>query len=158
MILSRLWLLGVVGMTVMGGCAREEIDIRPINTAEIDGLAVSLEVPKRTFDPGETFAVTVIAQNRTQRAMRIVAASGALVHMRIWRHTGLGWEEVKRYPQAATTALNPWTLKGNSERRFALQLTVQPDWPTGELLRLTGELNGKAEASPGITIEVAPTP
>ena len=156
--LTRFWVLGVVGMTVMGGCAGEEIDIRPINTAEIDGLAVSLEVSKRTFDPGETFTVTVIAQNRTQRAMRIVAASGALVHMRIWRHTGLGWEEVKRYPQAATTALTPWTLKGNSARRFALQLTVQPDWPTGELLRLTGELNGKAEASPGITIEVAPTP
>lgn len=158
MILSRLWLLGVIGMTVMGGCAREEIDIRPINTAEIDGLAVSLEAPKRTFDPGETFTVTVIAQNRTERAMRIVATSGALVYVRIWRHTGLGWEEVKRYPQAATTALTPWTLKSNSARGFALQLTAQPDWPTGEPLRLTGELNGRAEASPGVTIEVAPTP
>ena len=64
------------------------------------------------------------------------------------------WEEVKRYPQAETTTMNPWTLEANSHRTFEMQLTVQPDWPTGEPLRMTAELNGRKDVSPSLTLTV----
>lgn len=148
-------LLALLVVAGAGGCA--SVGPQPIgNTVEIDGLAVTVEVPKRQLQVGQQFRVLVTVENRTKEAMRIPAASGAPYYIRIWRHTGLAWEEVKRYPEAVTMIMSPWTLEGKSTRTFAPILTVAPDWPTNELLRITAELNGREQASPGVNVEVLP--
>jgi len=142
---------------VLGGCgSHEPVDVSPPNSVEIDGLKVTIKVPKRSFVTGERFQVLITADNTTRHPIRIPAASGAPVYVRIWRHTGLSWEEVKRYPEAATTIMTPWTLQPHQQWTRIMNLTVEPDWPTDELLRITAELNGREDASPALTVEVSP--
>jgi hypothetical protein len=127
-----------------------------INAAEVDGLEVTLEVPRKQYSPGEKMNLTVVARNTTERDMRIEANTGAPVYVRVWRHTGLGWTQVHRYPEMTTMVMNPWTLDAESRRTFPMNITVEPDWPTGERLRLTAELNGRAKAQPEVMIHVTP--
>ena len=153
--ISAACLLLTTAMLV--GCAGSGADLRPVNTVEVDGLSVSVEILKRDFNIGETFVATVTAENRTKMPIEIIARTGAPVYMRLWRHTGLTWQEVKRYPEAATMVMSPWTLAPGDRRVFARQLVVEPDWPTAELLRLTAELNGRDEVAPALVIEVHPS-
>jgi len=138
------------------GCRKVELDTPLRSSVQTDGLSVSIEIPKRVLDLGEDLQVIVAAANVTGRPIRIIADTRALVYVKIWRHTGLDWEEVKRYPQAATMVMTPWSIEGGSERRFVMLLTVEPDWPTGEVLAMTGELNGWEQAIPQVKLEVAP--
>jgi len=147
----------LLAAVVLGGCANPKaVDLSPPNSVEIDGLKVTIKVPKRSFVTGEQFRVLITACNTTRHPIRIPAAGGAPVYVRIWRHTGLSWEEVKRYPEAATTIMTPWTLPAGQKWTRIMNLTVEPDWPTGELLRVTAELNGREDASPALTVEVTP--
>jgi len=50
--------------------------------------------------------------------------------------------------------MKPWTLPAGDERSWTLRIPVEPDWPTAEALRITGELNGRPEVSPVVCIEV----
>jgi len=137
------------------GCGNAgQIDAGPSNTVRADGLAVTVEIPSRQFAVGDSFDVVVTAVNTTNRPIRIVAGSGAPVYVSILRYTGLYWQEVKRYPRAATMVMNPWTLRRRSSRRFVMPLTVEPDWPTGEILSIMAELNGRPDAAPRLTFEV----
>ena len=152
---AGLCLLVLAGMILNGGCGSGEIATTPTSsTVEVDGFSVSLDIPARTLTRGESFSVTVTATNSTKRPMQIVSTSGTPVYVRISRHTGLVWEVVKTYPEASTMIMNPWTLDRESSRSFVMQLTVEPDWPRGEPLRLTAEINGRSEIAPGITVEV----
>ena len=137
------------------GCNGAEVPFGS-DSAEATGLTVRIEAPKTTFLTGEEFKAVVVARNTTHKPMRIDATTGAPVYLRIWRHTGLGWEQVKRYPQVATMVMNPWTLEPRSERRFELHLVVEPDWPTNEALLLTAELNGRGDVVPSIFIGIVP--
>jgi len=151
-------LLSLLAAGGIPGCGAQEaprIHLSETNAVESGGLAVSIRLSKEAFTVGEKVSVLLKAYNLTNRPISIEAASGALVFVKIWRHTGLGWEQLKCYPQSAVMALNPWTLAPRSERNFSLQLTVEPDWPVGELVRITGELNGWPDASAGVIIEVS---
>lgn len=152
---TRILGLAFLAALIPIGCNAAKVDLSS-ESAEAGGLAVRIEAPKTTFLRGEEFKVAVVARNTTQKPMRIDAVTGAPVYLRIWRYTGLGWEQVKRYPQVATMVMNPWTLEPRSERRFELNLVVEPDWPTNEALRLTAELNGRGDVVPGILIAVVP--
>lgn len=137
------------------GCNGAEVPLGS-DSAEAAGLMVRIQAPKTTFLTGEEFKVVVVARNTTHKPMRIDATTGAPVYLRIWRHTGLGWQQVRRYPQVATMVMNPWTLKPRSERRFELNLVVEPDWPTNEALLLTAELNARGDVVPSIFIGIVP--
>ena len=140
------------------GCPKKEVvDPTPTNEVTVDGLQVTIEMPKRDYQVGEEFLVVVTAANTTGRSIKIVSRTGAPVYLRIWRHTGLDWEEVKAYPEAATMLMTTWTLNKKSARRFALPLTVEPDWPAGEILAVSAELNGREDVSPRLTFLVAST-
>ncbi|MDY6913889.1 MAG: hypothetical protein SVT52_05480 [Planctomycetota bacterium] len=128
------------------------VDVRAIKEVVADGLSVRIEIPKRDFTVGDEFIVKLTARNTTSRPIKIDARTGTPVYVRLRRHTGVGWEEIKTYPQADVMAVNPWTLKARAERNFLVRLKVEPDWPTGEVLELTGELNSRPEAAPGVTI------
>lgn len=119
-----------------------------------DGLKVELRVPQRDLVRGQTVPVTVIASNLTGKEIVVPASSGALVYVSIWRSTATGWEQVKRYPETAAELASPWRLAGKSSHTFPVNLPVAPDWPTGEPLRITAELNGRPGIAPGGIIEV----
>ena len=154
----RLSLLVIAAVFLSAGCNKQEVDTTPTNVTEIDGLAVSLNIPSRLLTMRERFVLTVTAHNRTRQPMQIEAETGAPVYVRIFRHTGLVWEEIKRYPTSTTMIMSFWTLQPGAKRSFMMDMTVEPDWPVGEPLRITVELNGRAEVSPGVVVEVNPLP
>jgi hypothetical protein len=83
-----LLLLGAV--LVLPGCRRAKIEpLGLTNRVEIDGLAVSVEIPRAVFTVGEQFDVKVTARNTTRKPIRILATNSALVYLRIQRFTGL---------------------------------------------------------------------
>ena len=155
----RKWTLLIVipAGLFLGGCPKPDVKLPP-NAAALGGLVVTIEVSKEVVVRGDQVKVTVLARNDTDEPMRIVARTGAPVYVRVWRKTFLGWEPVKRYPEAATMVMNPWTLAAESERKFELNLPVDPDWPSNESIRLTAELNGREEVSPGVIIEAISPP
>jgi len=128
------------------------------NTVQRSGLAVTLKLDRRSFVAGQTVRVALAARNVTQARIPIDATSGTPVFVRLWRNAGLGWEVVRTYPQSALMIASPWTLPPGAVRTFELRLPVEPDWPTGELLRLTGELNGRPDAQAVLTISIQPRP
>jgi hypothetical protein len=121
-----------------------------------DGLAVELHAEPNVVLPGERLHVVLTAENVSPRPLRIQAPSGSPYFLRLWRHTGVDWEHLKRYPQADVQMLTPWTLPAGASRRFDVSLPVEPDWPRGEALRLTGEVNGREDVRAALTIRVLP--
>lgn len=154
------WLLsGAAAVAVaLGGCAGQEIKPASPYCAQAEGLLVGLEIPKTSILRGETVTVGVVAVNLTDKPIAIHATTGAPVHLSVWRSTGIGWEMVKRYPRAATMVMTTWTLAPRAQRRFEMNLTVEPDWPTHEPLRLTAELNGRDDVVAAAPITVVSLP
>lgn len=139
-----------VGVT---GCP-DRMD-RPWNTMQKGGLEVRLQLAERHYLVGDQVKVTVEARNTGGEPIRIPADTGARVLVKVYQHTGTGWEQVKRYPQAATMVMSPWTLEpGAAAGPFELVVPVEPDWPTNEILRLTAELNGRPDVAPGVAITI----
>jgi len=134
----------------------DSIEGGPRESIVADGLSVTLEAPRRALRMGETLRLEVTVRNTTRRTIEIAARSGAPVYARLSRHTGLFWEQFKSYPAAATMVMTPWTLDRGRERRFILTLPVEPDWPAGERLRITAEVNGRPAPQPSITVRVIP--
>ncbi len=150
-----LLLPGVMGLAICG-CKKTELASGITNTTEVSGLALTVEVPKRIFTVGEQFTLAITASNTTKEPIEIVATNSALVYVRILRYNGVAWREVKRYPETSAMVISPWTLPKRATRRFDMQLTVEPDWPMGENVRITAELNGRPEVSAGLSIEIVP--
>jgi hypothetical protein len=107
------------------------------------------------FHVGERFRITVTATNLTDRPLRIDARTGAPVYVRLSRFTGLYEEEFRAYPQAAIMIMSAWTLRGGQSKAFPIELTVEPDWPRGEAIRLAAELNGRPDVQPVVVITIA---
>jgi hypothetical protein len=147
----------LTALLVLSGCKGPQIELGP-NTAGVNGLVVQIDPSNTIVVKGETLKVVVVGRNTTREPIRIDARTGAPVYVRIWRYTGLAWETVKRYPEVATMVMTPWTLAPHSERWFELNLTVGPDWPTNEPLRLTAQLNGRTDVVPHVDIMVLARP
>jgi hypothetical protein len=111
--------------------------------AEKDHLRLELQVSDHELAVGDTFTVHATARNTGAEPIGITARSGALLIVRIWQETPVGWTTVKRYPEAAIMVIQPWTLAPGEQRAFEMKLTVGKDWPTAETLRLSAELNGR---------------
>ena len=154
-----VWAWIVLG-AVLAGCYEPVEPTAPIPpdtrtaTAAGDDLIVTLGLPKTTFETGERFRVSILAANQTDQRLRIQADSGAPYFVSLWRYTGTGWDKIKRYPVTPQMVLSEWYLAPFGTRRFAPMVTVEPDWPTRELLRLQVELNGRPDVAPWVSIEV----
>ena len=143
----------------LAGCAKSkpEFEIAASGRAVSRGLAVTLKLPARSFTVGEQFEVVLIAENTTGEAIRIDARSASPYFLRVWRETSVGWEQVRRYPQVDLAVMSPWTLEAGARRQFAgVKLKVEPDWPRGEMLRITGELNSRPDARPAVLVIIEP--
>jgi hypothetical protein len=145
--------LPVAGCGWLGG--KQAAPASPV-AAEARGpaMAVGIDLPARTFSVGESFQAIVTVTNLTNRPIHIASPSGALVHVLVWRNTGLAWDEVKSYPPSAVRIVTTWTLDKRSQRKFVIPLTVEPDWPTGEPLQMSAEVNGVDQLSPKVDFEV----
>jgi hypothetical protein len=144
----------------LAGCRSGwSVDGRPdAGVVESKGLGLRVEVDRPRLAVGERLDVMVAVRNRTSRPMEIVADTGALVYLRLWRFDGLNWVEVRRYPQAATMVVTAWQLPAGGHRAWRLDLPVEPDWPSFEPLRLSAELNGRPDAVAYATVQVGGPP
>ncbi len=143
--------------TTLSGCLWGKLpprDHRQHNVAVANGLSVTLDIPNWEFTQGETFTATVTVKNLSYSPTTIKASTGAPVFIRLLRYTRLGWEEVLRYPRGEIMFMNHWTLGAREKKTFSLQLTVEPDWPIGDVVRMVAEVNGRAEPAPSIIIRV----
>ncbi len=136
------------------GCSTPPLELGPGNSLQADGLIVHMSLPRRDFILGQHVEVTITAANTTKQPIRFNANSSALVIVRLFRHAGTHWEFVRQYPESAAMLMSPWQLEGGAQRVFRLKLPVEPDWPSNERLRLTGELNGRDDLAPDMLIRI----
>jgi len=150
----------IIGLLLaLTGCTDQEdkkLSTAATNSMTLAGLKVSLTVPDREFAPGERFEAAVTVENVSDRTVTLAADSAAPVYVRLWRHPAIGWDEIRQYPwtpglQGAARSLPP----GYSQTH-TMELTVEPNWPTNEFLRLTAEANGMPQLMPGVSIMVLP--
>jgi hypothetical protein len=125
-------------------------------SASLNGLTLSVQAPTRSYTTGQTAPLTITALNTTHRDMTILAPDGALAYVALVRKTRLGPETLKRYPQSSLQVRTPWVLPAGKSREFRMEMTIGPDWPTGEPLSLRAELNGVPGLQAGLTIIVQP--
>jgi hypothetical protein len=140
---------------VLAGCQPATLVMKGEHkTISAGDIAVSLEVPKRVYNVGEKFRAVVHVQNKTNRPVTISADTSAPVLARLSHYTNVGEVELKHYPQFSQAVMKSWTLRPGEVRSFPLELTVEPDWPRGELLRMVGQVNGRPEIQPGVAISI----
>lgn len=145
--------------SLLASCAAPPV--APVARANIgvanDGgpLVVTLEIPKTALRGGEQFTAVVTAKNMSKLPVVINARTGAPAYIGLWRQTSLYSEEIKRYPEFATMVASTWTLAAGASRSFPLRLTVEPDWPRGEALRLAGYIDGRADLVATVNIRVS---
>ncbi|MFP3936698.1 MAG: hypothetical protein ACLFVW_00060 [Phycisphaerae bacterium] len=157
--LATLLICVLAGGALLFGCAGNngELDDPEVpRVTESDNLRLTLDVSDRQVAVGEKLKVRLTARNTGSEPIKITARSGALMRVRIWQETPIGWTTVKQYPEAAIMVITPWTLEAGRQRQFDMGLTVDKDWPTAETIRLTAELNGRSDVRVGAKIEVAP--
>ena len=121
------------------------------------GLQVAMQLPQRNLYRGQVVPIKVTATNTTQQELAIPAETGSPVYVTVLRKTGAGWEQVKRLPETPVMVAKPWKLAPGVSHTFILNVTVSPDWPTGEPLRVTAELNGRPQAKATANIQVFAT-
>ena len=155
--MMRTALLSLVPLALVltAGCARKaELTESPTNFVVADGLKVEVELPGRDFQTGDNLRVTVRATNTTSTPIEIHSPTGAPVLVRVLRNTLLSREQVRVYPRTATANILSWTLPPGQTSIYVLMVPIEPDWPTGEILHVTAELNGYSKAAPSIFIIV----
>ena len=123
-------------------------------TASSGDLALSIQLPKTTFRPGEKFRLKITAFNRAADGLRIRGEDGSAYYVHLCRHDGVAWKRVKTYPRASPAMMNEWVIPPAGARNFIAELIVEPDWPTHENLRLEVNINGREDVSPYLHIEV----
>jgi hypothetical protein len=139
------------------GCAQKHAmpSSSGLASQQAGGLVMSLEVPGTSYAVGGQMPVTIIARNTAKEPVRITANSTDLAQVRIYQHTPAGWDLIKQYPQAAISVMSPWTLGPQQERVWHMSIPVEPDWPTGEPLRVAALLNGRTDVSPSVIVNVS---
>lgn len=146
---------------VLAGCPKPAEPVTATNVVRSNDLELKLALEKRTFAPGEKFTATVTATNVSGDPITIKASSGAAAWLTVYAYNPLRMDQVERYPKSAMSVPMTWTLDPGQSRSFTMELTVEPNWPRGEFLLLSAELNGRPNPVVGVVISVSretPTP
>jgi hypothetical protein len=156
---NRTAILAAVGagvLSLMAGCGGAgSAGTGVAGPVRAGGLLLSLDLPSQAAT-GQQVRAALTVRNDSLWTQRIVAPTGAPVVVRVYRRGEFGWELFARYPQFAAAVLTPWSLKPRQERVFPLPLTVGPDWPVSQPLRLVVELNGRPAAQVERMMTVVP--
>jgi hypothetical protein len=161
-----LLLLGAAMLAAFGCEASDpstSADLSPVtpgrgNTASAsdEELTVSIHLPKTRFVSGESLSLTIVATNRSDKGIRLRGTTTAPYLVRIARLGAVGWRKVRVYPEAAAPVLSEWVIPPGGSRTFKTVLTVEPDWPTYENLRLETHLAGRESVRPFVHFEITP--
>ncbi len=160
---SQIVVPAALAAALLSGCPPEptrpttQPGLPATSTAE-EHAAVRLELPGRHFAVGDQFKIRLTVSNPSSRTIKIPAGPGAPIKVRIWRHTGMGWDEIKIYPQAAELTTRAWQLAPGAKRSFEMLLTVEPDWPTQDPVAVVAELNGRPDLQALRIIKVTSAP
>ena len=143
---------------LVGGCGffrgpAESVGSIETNTVEGGGMALTIELPKRRFTPGENINIRIIARNTGKKAIAFESPTSALYKVTIFRMTPLGWRWVNQYPQAAMKVRTTWELQPGQTVRYNQVIPVGRDWPVGEPLQLVAELVGGPDLKCPMIIE-----
>ena len=151
-------LLTCLAVLAFAGCGEGKITAATGSPVErnvtVGGLSVGVGLPGRTFKVGEVMTVKVVAENTSKAPIRITAPTNTPVVVKIWRNTGAGWDEALRFPTNDMMITKVWTLPPGGTREFSLRLRVDPTWPVGELLRVSGNLHGRPDVIADVTFDV----
>jgi len=148
-------------LLLVGGCAWFQKPAKPPigverHTTTTDGLALTIELPRRSFTAGEAIDVRIIARNVGVRAMEFETSTNALHRVTVWRKTGLDWRWVNSYPKSTMKVKRSWRLLPGQTVKYNQVVPVERDWPVDEPLRLVAELIGGPDARCPMIIEVIP--
>ncbi len=141
-------------MVVLCGCERPEIQLRKASTFKTSKLAVTVDLPSLSYDRGDKMDVRVIVSNLTKKKMEVVSATRAVCKVKIWRQYVGEWDLVKTYPTSMILSPKVWQLDGGETRIFRMVVPVERDWPVGEELRVTAEMDGLDHGECGVVISV----
>ncbi|MFP4054555.1 MAG: hypothetical protein ACLFV7_11910 [Phycisphaerae bacterium] len=122
-----------------------------------DGLSVSITADEVVVSPGDTVNVTVYVTNTSSEPVKYNARNAAPVYVMVQKASDLAegsWETVKKYPEAAAQVITPMEFRPGQQREFKMSLPVEPDWPTGETVRLAAYPNGRRELVASVRIKV----
>jgi len=150
-------------LLLVGGCGLFRGPAKPVgtiqtNTVEGGGMALTIELPKRRFTPGENINIRIIARNTGKEPIVFESPTIALYKVTIFRKTPLGWRWVNQYPQASLKVLTTWELQPDRTVRYNQVIPVGRDWPMGEPLQLVAELVGRPSLKCPMIIEaIAPS-
>ena len=123
-------------------------------TASADDLQLTIHLPQTTFAPGDKFPVKIVATNKTSQGIRIKAATSAPYYIYLLQYKDASWKRIKTYPSASAIVATQWVIPPHGTRTFVPVLTVEPDWPMYENLRLVVSLNGREDVAPFFNIEI----
>ena len=143
-----------IALAVVAGCERNVAHQRQVLAARAEDIRLTLSLSTTALAAGQDVRVIATAVNNTRRPLEITASTSALVIVRLWRQTPSGWTQVREYPETALQVLHPWTLAPGEQREFEWTLTVEPNWPPNEPLRMTAELNGHPARSAPVALRV----
>lgn len=130
-------------MAFLAGCAEPaRLAPRRGGMTQANGLELSLNLSSTAVRAGDELIVTVTARNASDKPITIHAPNSSAVWIRVWRNTPMGWDVVKTYPRAVARVEGVLKLAPGQQKQFAMTLPVEPDWPTNEKIRISGEING----------------
>lgn len=143
---------------IVGGCGWFGRSAKPIgtiqtNSVEGNGMALTIELPKRFFVAGEDVRIRIIARNTSKEPIAFEVPTSGLYKVTILRNTHMGWRWVNQYPQAAMKVKSDWTLQPGQTVKFNQVIPVGRDWPMGEPLKLVAELVGGPELKCPMIVE-----
>ncbi len=117
---------------------------------------VVLAVPAGAYEPGDSFTVTVTTTNVSDEPVVVHRWGSVAYYLTVSHNRGTGWEEVHTYPGGTAGVMESWTFRPGQQKSTAIRLTVEPDWPVGELLRLEAHMNGREEVRAAEFVEIIP--
>ena len=144
-------------LALMAGCAAPvapTVVPRHGGTAQADGLELSVALSAASVKAGDKITVTVTARNVSDSPITIHADNSAPIWVRVWHETPMGWDVVRTYPRSVAKVQSSVKLAPGEARPFTMTLPVEPEWPTNERIRISGELNGnKLQAHADLLVE-----
>ena len=143
-------------LALLAGCAGPSSPVAPRHggVARADGLELSVALSSASVKVGDKITVTVTARNVSDNPITIHADSSAAIWVRVWRETPMGWDVVRTYPRSVAKVQSSVTIAPGEAKPFAMTLPVEPEWPTNERIRISGELNGnKLQALADLFVE-----
>ena len=131
---------------LIAGCQPGREALRDCSIVRRHGpITVGLKLPRHEFRRGDEFTVKVVTVNTSDEALTLRRYGEPKYFIQIARNEGLGWETVKTYPTGAADLLREWSIPAGHADVYQTTLIVEPDWPTGETLRISAEMNRHPE-------------